>query len=82
MSVWQNEEHEPHKRPLRLELHLASIYAQTETSCTVINFPDTMWDSLQLIKPNTYLHIFRTRTYLALVCCDLMSILNLQLTKC
>lgn len=84
--MWQNAEHQPLKPPQSTRAKSWSISCKhlytNWTSCTVINFPDTMWVSLQRTKPNTDLHIFRIRTCLTQVSHDLMSVLNVQFTKC
>lgn len=76
MAMWQNAEHQPHIFPqstIEKPWAVSCKHLHTSwTSCTVINFPDTMWVSLQQTKPNTDLRIFRIRTYLVLLSCDLM----------
>lgn len=76
MAMWQNAEHQPHIFPqstIEKPWAVSCKHLHTSwTSCTVINFPDTMWVSLQHTKPNTDLRIFRIRTYLVLLSCDLM----------
>lgn len=76
VAMWQNAEHQPLKPPQSTTAKSWSISCKhlytNWTSCTVINFPDSMWDSLQHTKPNTDSCIFRIRTYLTEVSHDLI----------